>query len=56
MELILIIEYNWKKIINIALKSEMSQFIWNNFYFIFINKYLLWDGGSIVFQFYYLRE
>jgi len=44
MKLILIRLYNWKKVINIALKSEIGHSFWDNFFLQM--GHLLWDGGS----------
>lgn len=45
IKVVLVIVYNWKKVINIALKSEMGHLFWYN---IFAQKaQLLWDGGSM---------
>jgi len=41
---VVLIRYNWKKVINIVLKSEMDQFLWDNFFLQM--AHLLWDGGS----------
>jgi len=32
MKEVLIRVYNWKKTINVALKSEMGQLFWDNFF------------------------
>jgi len=48
MKVILIRVIIEKKIINFVLKSEMSQFFWDNIFMQMTN--LLWDRGSTTFE------